>query len=196
MHGRCCLLGTLQGQACAKHALEQLNLNIDTSQTPDLVLGTNFNMMHICSAMAMGSEEVGAFAPVVCVLELNDITSERRVKGCLTSDESYEMNHLLFFLFGGFVSAIKFTDSLLAPVPADHYSRYVTFLAVGDRTYTCDPANKTSTYSLKSFDYDMYDAELDPQRRFNLGKHVLMLQRDAQGGNSVFYTANNTFTYW
>ena len=94
------------------------------------------------------------------------------------------------------VDAITFTDALVAPVPADHYVRYVTFLAVGDRTYTCDSKNFTSSYTLKSFDYDMFDAETDSDRNFNLGKHVLLLQRDSEGGNSVFYTANNTFTYW
>lgn len=94
------------------------------------------------------------------------------------------------------VNAIMFADALVAPAPIDHYVRYVTFLAVGDRTYTCDPANETSLYTLKSFDYDMFDAETDPDRKLNLGKHVLMLQRDSEGGFSVFYTANNTFTYW
>jgi hypothetical protein len=94
------------------------------------------------------------------------------------------------------VTALKFTDALVAPTPADRYQRFVTFLAVGTRTYVCDPANRTSIYTLKSFNYDMYDAETDPGRKFNLGKHVLMLQKDVQGGNSVFYTANNTFTYW
>lgn len=102
----------------------------------------------------------------------------------------------ILFVLAASVSALNFTDSLVVPTPTDHYVRYVTFLAVGDRTYTCDPANKSSPYTLKSFNYDMYDAEIDIRRKFNLGKHVLMLQRDVQGGNSVFYTANNTFTYW
>ncbi len=91
---------------------------------------------------------------------------------------------------------VPYTDSLVAPVPAEHYIRYVTFLATGTRTFTCDPLNLSSTYKLASFDYDLYDAEKDPKRAFNLGKHVLMPTRDAGDGNSVFYTANGTFTYW
>jgi len=94
------------------------------------------------------------------------------------------------------VDAIAFTDALVAPAPIERYVRYVTFLAVGDRTYTCNAQSEAPVYTLKSFDYDMFDAETDPGRRFVLGKHVLMLQRDSEGGNSVFYTANNTFTYW
>ncbi|KAH8898639.1 hypothetical protein GQ53DRAFT_816873 [Thozetella sp. PMI_491] len=96
----------------------------------------------------------------------------------------------------GLSSSLQYTDSLVAPTPADHFIRLVTFRADGDRTYTCDPKNDTSVYSLKSFDYNLYDAETDPGRIINLGKHILLLQRDSEGGNSVFYTANNTFTYW
>jgi hypothetical protein len=70
------------------------------------------------------------------------------------------------------VSAITFTDSPVAPKPTNRYVRYATYLAVGDRIYTCDRANETSVYGLKIFDYDMYDAETDLGRKFDLGKHV------------------------
>lgn len=107
-----------------------------------------------------------------------------------------------FVLLGQLLSAapatIPYTDSLVAPEPAEHYIRYVTFLATGTRTFTCEPssAGAAPTYRLSSFDYDLYDAETDPERQFRLGSHILMPSRDAAGGNSVFYTANATFTYW
>ena len=96
---------------------------------------------------------------------------------------------------------IAYTDGPVAPVPAENYERYVTFLATGTRTFACDdPGDPSSAYKLLSFEYDLYDAEtsrLDEEERgLSLGKHVLMPHRDAAGGNSVFYTANDTFTYW
>ncbi|KAK7757593.1 hypothetical protein SLS62_000608 [Diatrype stigma] len=127
-----------------------------------------------------------------------DLASHR---GGLPKKQSlYEMApvaQLVLGLLSPLTSTIPYTDSLVAPVPASHYVRYVTFLATGTRTFTCDPSNATSKYTLASFDYDLYDAEADPStRKLSLGKHVLMTNRNPDGGNSVFYTANDTFTYW
>lgn len=91
---------------------------------------------------------------------------------------------------------LNFTDALVAPTPASHYERYVTLLNVGTRTYKCDTSNETSPYSLRTFDYDMYDVE-DTDLKHSLGKHTL--SRDmltSTGYGSIFYTTNNTFTYW
>lgn len=93
-------------------------------------------------------------------------------------------------------TTIPFTDSPVAPTPAEHYERYVTFLAVGTRTYTCDPTKPSSAYGLAGWDYDLYDAETDAERAFNLGKHGFLLHPNGGGGQSLFYTANNTLTYW
>ncbi|KAI5864712.1 hypothetical protein GGS23DRAFT_460037 [Durotheca rogersii] len=95
-------------------------------------------------------------------------------------------------------SPVAYTDSLVAPVPAEHYARYLTFLAVGTRTFRCDASRggAAAPYRFASFEYDLYDADADSERAFLVGRHVLMPHRDASGGNSIFYTANDTFTYW
>lgn len=103
---------------------------------------------------------------------------------------------LLSLINASSASSINFTDSSIVPVPEAHYVRYVTFFATGTRTYVCDTQNATSAYTLAAFDYDLYDAEMDPAYSIVRGKHVLLLERDADGGNSVFYTATNGFTYW
>lgn len=103
---------------------------------------------------------------------------------------------LLAAVFIPHISAFAFGDSLVAPTPPEHYVRYVNFLANGTRTYICNSNNATAPYTLKASDYDMYNAETDPESNTILGKHVLLPQKDAQGGNSVFYTATSTFTYW
>ena len=92
---------------------------------------------------------------------------------------------------------LNFTDDLVRPTPASHYVRYVTFLNIGERTYQCDTTNETSPYRFKSFDYEMFDAELDPDHKYGVGKHVM--SRDllaSAGAGSIFYTTNATFTYW
>lgn len=96
---------------------------------------------------------------------------------------------------GCIASGINFTDGAVAPIPAAQYERYVTFLAVGTRTYSCDPTK--NAFSLDSLDYDLFDGEMPRDESAGpLGKHILLLNRDAEGGNSVFYTRAGVFTYW
>lgn len=103
----------------------------------------------------------------------------------------------LFSFISTSPTTVNYTDTSITPIPSSHYIRYLTLLAVGTRTYTCPPANSTSqSYTLQTFDYDMYDTSTDPNLTISLGKHVLLLENDAAGGRSVFYTATKTFTYW
>ena|ERR1700709_621125 len=100
------------------------------------------------------------------------------------------------FLTQYVAATIHYTDTPILPTPLSHYERYTTFLAVGTRTYLCPTSAGNTTYTLQTFDYDMYDIETDPGLTTSLGKHVLLLENDAWGGHSVFYTATSIFTYW
>ena len=94
------------------------------------------------------------------------------------------------------VIKLNFTDELVRPTPPSHYVRYVTYLNIGQRTYQCDIANETSPYRFKSFDYEMFDAEVDPHHHM-VGRHVMSQDLLASAGaGSIFYTTNATFTYW
>jgi hypothetical protein len=103
---------------------------------------------------------------------------------------------LSFCLIQTYIATINFTDTPILPTPLTHYERYVTFLAVGMRTYLCPTTSNSTTYALQTLDHNIYDVEVDPYLTTSLGKHVPLLGTDAEGGRSVFYTAVNTFTYW
>lgn len=103
---------------------------------------------------------------------------------------------LLLSLLGvlPFCVPLQFTDSAVAPQPVANYVRYVTFLANGTRTYVCSPGSGSDNYTLTAFDYVLSDAETGTSTP--LGKHELMVQKDANGANSIFFTSNGIFTYW
>lgn len=98
---------------------------------------------------------------------------------------------LLSSLFLGVTSALNYTDDLVAP-DAANYTRYVTFLGVGNRIYTCDPTNATLQHGLAGFSYDLYDAETDAAMTTRLGQRVFVRNKPTA------YTVTDTgfFTYW
>lgn len=80
---------------------------------------------------------------------------------------------LLTSLSVGLARALNYTDDLVAP-DAANYTRYVTFLGVGSRIYTCDPTNATLSHGLAGFSYDLYDAETDTAMTTRLGQRVFV----------------------
>ena len=95
--------------------------------------------------------------------------------------------------------ALNYTDIGLFNSTAN-LERYVIFLAIGWRNYTCSTPNATTapSYALTTFDYNMFDIDDSGAAVGDLaiGKHVLPLNKDYAGGNSVFYTGVRSFTYW
>lgn len=81
--------------------------------------------------------------------------------------------------------SIPFSDTDVAPAPAAHYERYITFLAKGTRQYSCTKG----TFTLTGLNYDLFDATCKTAGL--LGRRVYMAKPDPGNGTFAQYTKYN-----